>query len=173
MISSPDMSEHNKNLSQLAKDNEELDFSGLIEKVIELQDSLLQAQEKNILLAAQARELDRVARDADDLKAELSAQSLLLSDKSRENKHLHQELSRATSLLDVKLNESEELKSALADLGQQLRAREAERDRLAVMLNEAENAQKRAEAEKLVAQQQAQQEPPSIGWPFSGKSKKN
>ena len=151
-----------------AQDEEDIDLSGLIEKVIELQDSLLQSQEKNLVLSAQARELDQVARDADDLKAELSAQSLLLADKSRENKQLHQELSRVTSLLDVKLIELEELKSAVIDLGQQVRAREAERDRLAVMLNEAENAQRRAEAERLVAQQ----DQTAKGWPFSGKGKK-
>jgi hypothetical protein len=162
------MSQDSKNTSPATQDEEDIDLSGLIEKVIELQDSLLQSQEKNLVLSAQARELDQVARDAEDMKAELAAQSLLLADKSRENKHLHQELSRVTSLLDVKLIELEELKTAVIDLGQQMRAREAERDRLAVMLNEAENAQRRAEAEKLVAQQ----DQTAKGWPFSGKGKK-
>ena len=109
-----------------------------------------------------------VCSDAEDMKAELAAQSLLLADKSRENKHLHQELSRVTSLLDVKLVELGELKTAVVELGQQVRAREAERDRLAVMLNEAENGLRRAEAEKLVAQQ----DQTAKGWPFSGKGKK-
>ncbi len=117
----------------------------LMERVVELQDELLQSQEKNLLLSAQTRELERVARDAEDMKAELTAQGLLLADKSRENKHLHQELSRVTGVLDVKLNEVEELRAAVTDLGQQLKMRESERDLLAVMLNEAENAQRRAE----------------------------
>ena len=163
------MPQDNKSVSPpTAEDEEDIDLSGLIEKVIELQDLLLQSQEKNLVLSAQARELDQVARDAEDMKVELSAQSLLLADKSRENKQLHQELSRVTSLLDVKLTELEELKSAALDLGQQVRARESERDRLAVMLNELETAQRRAEADRLVAQQ----DQTAKGWPFSGKPKK-
>lgn len=117
----------------------------LMERVVELQEELLQSQEKNLLLSAQTRELERIARDSEDMKAELTAQTLLLTDKSRENKHLHQELSRVTGVLDVKLNEVEELRATVMDLQQQLKMRESERDLLAVMLNEAENAQRRAE----------------------------
>jgi len=121
----------------------ELDPTALMQRILDLQDQLLQSQEKNLLLSAQTRELERVARDADDLKGELTSQGLLLADKSKENKHLHQELSRVTALLDVKLNELEELRAAVSDLQQQLRMRESERDLLAVMLNEAENANRR------------------------------
>lgn len=123
------------------------DMNSLMERVIELQETLIQAQEKNLLASAQIRELERIARDVDDFKTELSAQGLLLADKSRENKHLHQELSRVTAVLDVKLQENEEFKAAVAELQHQLKTREQERDLLAVMLNEAENAQRRAEAE--------------------------
>jgi hypothetical protein len=160
------MSEDNKTPTPGTAE-EDLDLSALIEKVIDLQDSLVQSQEKNIVLSAQTRELEQVARDADDMKAELAAQSLLLADKSRENKHLHQELSRVTSLLDTKLIELEELRVLVIDLQQQVRAREAERDRLAVMLNEAEKAQRLAEEEALVARDQTANK----GW-FSGKGKK-
>jgi len=115
-----------------------------MQRILELQDQLLQSQEKNLVLQAQTRELERVARDAEDLRSELTAQGLLLTDKTRENKHLHQELSRVTGVLDLKLNEVEELRTVAADLQQQLKMRESERDLLAVMLNEAENAQRRA-----------------------------
>lgn len=140
----------------------------LMERVVELQDELLQSQEKNLLLSAQTRELERVARDAEDLKAELTAQGLLLTDKSRENKHLHQELSRVTGVLDVKLNEVEELRAAVVELQQQLKMRESERDLLAVMLNEAENAQRRAE-ETYINEKDQQQN--NAGWlrPFKPK----
>ncbi len=91
------MPQDNKSVSPPAvEDEEDIDLSGLIEKVIELQDLLLQSQEKNLVLSAQARELDQVARDAEDMKVELSAQSLLLADKSRENKQLHREKLNAT-----------------------------------------------------------------------------
>ena len=145
------------------------DQKSLMEKILELQDELIQAQEKNLVLAAQIRELERIARDTEDLKAELTAQGLLLADKARENKHMHQELSRVTSVLDVKLNEVEELRAVVADLQQQLKMRESERDLLAVMLNEAESAQRRAE-EEVVAQQQTTQV--NQGWLRSFKPKK-
>ena len=119
------------------------DVKSLLEKVLELQDLLMQAQEKNLLLSAQARELERTARDAEDLKAELSAQALVLADKTRENKTLHQEFSRISSLLDIKMQEVEEAKAAVADLEQQIKSKEQERDILLVMLNEMEGAQKR------------------------------
>ncbi|MBX9950856.1 MAG: hypothetical protein K2Y39_16920, partial [Candidatus Obscuribacterales bacterium] len=45
-----------------------------------------------------------------------------------------------------KLNETEELKAVVQDLQHQLKTREQERDLLAVMLNEAENNQRRLEA---------------------------
>ena len=137
-----------------------------MDRVLELQDELLQAQEKNLMLSAQTRELERVARDAEDLKAELTAQGLLLADKTRENKHMHQEMSRVTQVLDVKLNEVEELRAAVADLQQQLKMRESERDLLAVMLNEAESAQRRAEEE---TQQQINATQSNTGWlrPFN------
>src|SRR5271155_2445555 len=93
----------------------------LLEKVLELQDLLLQAQEKNLLLSAQARELERAARDSEDLKAELSAQNLISADKTRENKTLHQEFSRVSSLLDVKLQEIEEVTESLSALEQQVK----------------------------------------------------
>lgn len=139
-----------------------------MERCIELQEELLQAQEKNLLLSAQLRELERIARDSEDMKAELTAQTLLLTDKSRENKHLHQELSRVTGVLDVKLNEVEELRAAVQELQQQLKMRESERDLLAVMLNEAENAQRRAEETYINSQEQNQQ---GTGWlrPFKPK----
>lgn len=141
----------------------------LMERVVELQDELLQSQEKNLLLSAQTRELERIARDAEDMKAELTAQTLLLTDKSRENKHLHQELSRVTGVLDVKLNEVEELRGAVQELQQQLKMRESERDLLAVMLNEAENAQRRAE-ETYINEKDQQQN--NAGWLRSFKPKK-
>lgn len=118
--------------------------SGLEGKFLALQDKLLQAQEKNIVLLAQTRELEQVARDVEGLKAELTAQTLLLADKTRENKHLHQELSRVTGVLDAKLQEVEDLKATVSDLQHQLKTRESERDLLAVMLNEVENAKRKA-----------------------------
>jgi HAMP domain-containing protein len=145
-----------------------MDPNAIMQRVLELQDQLLQAQEKNLVLTAQTRELERIARDSDDLKSELTAQGLLLADKTRENKHLHQELSRVTGVLDLKLNEVEELRSAVAELQQQLKMRESERDLLAVMLNEAENAQRRA-AEDL--SNGAKDSQASTGWlrPFKQK----
>jgi len=116
------------------------DLNSLIEKLLELQDSLLQAQERNLTLTAQARELERIARDAEDIKAELANQGQLLTDKSRENKHLHQELSRMAGNLEAKVQELEDLKSVIGDLQHQLKNCQQERDRLAVMLTEAENA---------------------------------
>jgi len=116
------------------------DLNSLIEKLLELQDALLQAQERNIMLTAQARELERVARDAEDLKSELANQGQLLADKSRENKHLHQELSRMAGILESKMQESEDLKTVIGDVQHQLKTCQSERDLLAVMLTDAENA---------------------------------
>ncbi|MDR3612570.1 MAG: hypothetical protein P4L53_03335 [Candidatus Obscuribacterales bacterium] len=150
----------------------EWDVDSLLRRVVELQEQLLQAQEKSVVLSAQARELDRVARDADDLKAELTAQGLLLSDKSRENKHLHQELSRVTTVLDVKLNEVEELRAGYTEIQAQLKMREQERDLLALMLNEAENAAKRAEADAIAAMEQDARNKNAGAWPFGKNPKK-
>lgn len=126
-------------------DESSLDLQAVLTKVMELQEALLQAQEKNLLLSAQTRELERVARDVEDLKTELTNQSVLLTDKSRENKQLHQELAKVASLLESKLQESEDLRTTVADLQHQLRTRESERDLLAVMLNEAEQANRKPE----------------------------
>jgi PAS domain S-box-containing protein len=95
---------------------------------------------------------------SDSLKTKLTEQSLLLADKSRENKHLHQELSRVTAVLDVKLNEVEELRMEVLETQQQLRMRESERDLLAVLLNEAENAERKSQTDK------------AYGWPESVRS---
>src|SRR5437870_3212907 len=116
------------------------DLNSLIEKLLELQDMLLQAQEKNISLTAQARQLEKSARDAEDLKGEFGNQGQLLNDKSRENKYLHQELSRMSSVLDAKMQEVEDLKSVISDVQHQLKTCQSERDLLAVMLTEAEQA---------------------------------
>ena len=129
-----------------------LDVNTLTAKVLELQEALVQSQEKNLMLSAQLRELERMARDGDDLKSELLNQGLLLSDKSCENKQLHQELSRITGLLEQKLQEAEELRNSVVELGHQLKTREQERDLLAVMLNEAENAQRRQQAQETVTE---------------------
>jgi hypothetical protein len=144
------------------------DAGSLTLKLIELQEALVQSQEKNLMLSAQLRELERMSRDGEDLKSELANQGLLLTDKSRENKQLHQELGRITGLLEQKLQEVEELRASVIDLGHQLKTRESERDLLAVMLNEAENAQRRQQAEDTY--QQVSKDTP--GWlkAFKGKS---
>ncbi len=116
------------------------DLNSLIEKLLELQDALLQSQERNIMLTAQTRELERVARDAEDLKSELANQGQLLSDKSRENKHLHQELTRMAGLMETRMQEVEDLKTVIGDLQHQLKTCQSERDLLAVMLTDAEQA---------------------------------
>ncbi len=142
-------------------------------KLIELQEALVQSQEKNLMLSAQLRELERMSRDGEDLKSELINQSLLLTDKSRENKQLHQELGRITGLLEQKLQETEELRATVVELGHQLKTREAERDLLAVMLNEAENAQRRQQADDSYGQhQQPAAKGDTPGWlkAFKGKS---
>jgi chromosome segregation ATPase len=123
-----------------------MDIAGLTAKVMELQDALVQSQEKNLMLSAQLRELERMARDGEDLKSELVNQGLLLTDKSRENKQLHQELARITTVLEQKLQEVEELGGSVTELQHQFKNAQSERDLLAVMLNEAENAQRRQQA---------------------------
>lgn len=116
------------------------DLQQLIEKLLELQEALLQSQERNISLTAQARELERIARDHEDMKIDMENQAALLADKSRENKYLHQELSRMSGVLSAKLLEAEELKTQIADVVHQLKTCQSERDLLAIMLTEAENA---------------------------------
>lgn len=145
------------------------DVNTLLEKVAELQDTIVQAQERSLLLSAQTRELERIARDAEDLRVELTAQGLLLADKTKENKLLHQELSRVTTVLDLKLHEVEELKTALTDLQHQLKTRESERDLLAAMLSEAENAQRHISDSQ---EQPVVEEQHTAGWlrHFKGKS---
>ncbi len=137
------MAESNYNYN--TNDESSLDLQAVLTKVMELQEALLQAQEKNLLLSAQTRELERVARDVDDLKTELTNQSVLLQDKSRENKQLHVELAKVASLLESKLQEAEDLRVSVQDLQHQLRTRESERDLLAVMLNEAEQANRKTD----------------------------
>ncbi len=131
----------------------------LMEKVLVLQDLLLQAQEKNLLLSVQARELEHTARDTEDLKTELNTQGLILADKTRENKSLHQEFSRISNLLDTKVQEVEELKVVIMELQQQVKSKEQERDILTIMLNEMENAQKQTNLQehnlKITSQQEA------------------
>jgi hypothetical protein len=130
------------------------DLNSLLEKVLELQELLVASQESNLLLSAQTRELERVARDTDDLKSELTTQNLMLADKSRENKWLHQELTRVTTLLDTKLHENERLLATVTDTQHQLRTRESERDALAVKVNEYE-MMKRRQAQLLADEEAA------------------
>lgn len=122
------------------------DLQSLIEKLLELQDALLQSQERSITLTAQARELERIARDHEDMKSDLENQQALLADKSRENKYLHQELSRMSGVLSSKLLETEELKAQISDVQHQLKTCQSERDLLAIMLTEAENAARQSDA---------------------------
>jgi hypothetical protein len=127
------------------------DQETLLKQIVELQDSLLKAQEKNILMLAQVREFDRLARDAEDLKQELVNQNQLLLDKSRENKQLHQELSQASSLLESKLQEIETMKVAITDFQHQLKIAQSERDLLSSMLTEAENTQHNSKGKSKTA----------------------
>ncbi len=144
-----------------------MDATSLTAKVLELQEALVQSQEKNLMLSAQLRELERMARDGEDLKSELVNQGLLLTDKSRENKQLHQELTRITSVLEQKLQEVEELGASVIELQHQFKNAQAERDLLAVMLNEAENAQRRQAANDDVNNAQ------TPGWLRAFKGKNN
>ena len=154
------------------------DFNSLIEKLLELQDALLQAQERNLMLTTQARELERVNRDAEDLKAELSNQGTLLTDKSRENKHLHQELSRMAGMLETKMQELEDLKSLIMDIQHQLKTCQQERDLLSGMLIEAESAARQSRRAEVpgepTAYPQTSKEPQrEAGWLNRFKGKQN
>lgn len=111
-------------------------------KLYEMQDNLVQSQEKNISLSAQIRELERLNKDAEDIRIEHDNQAQLLADKTRENKYLHQELSRMSTVMNGRLQESEDLKAAIIDVQEQLKRCQSERDILAVMLTEAESAVK-------------------------------
>lgn len=124
------------------------DLNSLIEKLLEVQDALLQSQERNITLSAQIRELERIGRDAEDMKIDHDNQAQMLADKTRENKYLHQELSRLTSMLSARLQEADELKASIAELQHQLKSSQSDRDLLAIMLTEAE-AVARANGGKL------------------------
>ena len=128
--------EANKTINPLT--GRQWDLGSLIEKLLEVQDALLQSQERNITAAAQIRELERVVRDAEDMKIEHDNQAQLLADKTRENKYLHQELSRLSSMLGARLQESDELKATIAELQHQLKTSQSDRDLLAIMLTEAE-----------------------------------
>lgn len=116
------------------------DINSLVQKLIELQENLLQSQEKNITLSAQVRDLERQLHDFNELRTEHDNQNQLLADKSRENKYLHQELSRMSSLLSARAQETEELKASIGELQHQLKNSQTDRDLLAMMLTEAENA---------------------------------
>jgi len=122
------------------------DLQLLLKKLLELQDSLLQSQERNISLTAQARELERISRDHEDMKIDMENQAALLADKSRENKYLHQELSRMSGVLSSKLLEGEEMKTQISDVQHQLKTCQQERDLLAIMLTEAENSARQGNA---------------------------
>ncbi len=118
----------------------EWDLNSLVKKLVEIQEALLESQEKTIVLEIQIRELERVARDTEDFKLELSNQAQLLADKTRENKQLHQELSHNASQLNLRIQEIEELKALTTDIQHQLKTCQSERDLLAVMLTEAEQS---------------------------------
>lgn len=130
--------------SQSASTSGSTSIQQMVNKIVELQDKLVEAQEKNLVLSTQLREMEMASRDSDDLKAELSNQTSLLADKIRENKRLHQDLSRVSTALEAKLKDLEEIKLAVMDLQKDLKQREAERDLLAVMLTEKEKEGARA-----------------------------
>lgn len=151
--------------SQSASTSGSTSIQQMVSKIVELQDKLVEAQEKNLILSTQLRELEMAARDGEDLKSELSNQTALLADKIRENKRLHQDLSRVSSSLEAKLKDLEEIKLAVVDMQKDLKQREAERDLLAVMLTEKEKEGARAQA----AAQSPDQQKKDQGWlnPFA------
>ena len=144
----------------------------MVAKMVELQDKIVENQEKNIMLSTQLREMEMMARDADDLRTEVANQSALLTDKSRENKRLHEDLAKLGSLLEEKLGEVDELKSLVVDLQHQLKQRESERDLLAVMLTEKEQQQHHQGAASTSGTFEAAEKDKPLGWlnPF-GKGK--
>lgn len=156
------MQETNRGVNPLT--GRQWDLNSLIQKLLELQDALLESQEKNISLSAQIRDLERQVRDAEDLRIEHENQAQLLADKTRENKYLHQELSRMSSMLSVRLQDTEELRSTIIELQHQVKTSQSERDLLAIMLTEAE-----AQAKQTNRGDTISREKPS-NWPF-GKNK--
>ena len=123
---------------QKASDSGNQSIQAMVAKIVELQDKIVESQEKNIMLSTQLREMEMMARDAEDLRSEVANQSALLTDKSRENKRLHEDLAKMGALLEEKIGEAEELQTSVTDLQHQLKQRESERDLLAVMLTEKE-----------------------------------
>lgn len=156
------MQETNRGVNPLT--GRQWDLNSLIQKLLELQDALLESQEKNISLSAQIRDLERQVRDAEDLRIEHENQAQLLADKTRENKYLHQELSRMSSMLSVRLQDTEELRSTIIELQHQVKTSQSERDLLAIMLTEAE-----AQAKQTTRGDTVSKEKPG-NWPF-GKNK--
>lgn len=132
------MMEANKTINPLT--GRQWDINSLLEKLIELQESLLHSQEKTITMSAQIRDLERQVHDFDELRTEHDNQAQLLADKTRENKYLHQELSRMSSMISARIQESEELKASITEIQHQLKNSQTDRDLLAMMLTEAENA---------------------------------
>lgn len=137
------------------------DLNSLIQKLLELQDALLESQEKNISLSAQIRDLERQVRDAEDVRIEHDNQAQLLADKTRENKYLHQELSRMSTLLSVRMQDVDELRATIVELQHQIKTSNSERDLLAIMLTEAE-----AQAKNKMDLSGSSKDAKPTNWPF-------
>ena len=75
----------------------------MVDKIVDLQEKLVEAQEKNLVLSMQLREMEMIIRDGEDLQSELESQTALLADKSKENKQLHQDLARVSVALEEKI----------------------------------------------------------------------
>ncbi len=140
------------------------DLNSLIQKLLELQDALLESQEKNITLSAQIRDLERQVRDAEDLRVEHDNQAQMLADKTRENKYLHQELSRMSSMLSVRMQDVDDLRGSIVELQHQIKTSNSERDLLAIMLTEAE-AQAKSNSKIDVSGTSGKENKPT-NWPF-------
>ncbi len=69
--------------SQSASTSGSTSIQQMVNKIVELQDKLVEAQEKNLVLSTQLREMEMASRDSDDLKAELSNQTSIMADKIR------------------------------------------------------------------------------------------
>jgi predicted nuclease with TOPRIM domain len=155
------MMEANKGVNPLT--GRQWDLNSLIQKLLELQDALLESQEKNIMLIAQIRDLERQVRDIEDLRIEHDNQAQMLADKTRENKYLHQELSRMSSLLNVRMQDVDELRSTISELQHQIKNSNSERDLLAIMLTEAE-AQAKSNSKIEISGNSKDTKPNN--WPF-------
>jgi hypothetical protein len=153
--------EANKGVNPLT--GRQWDLNSLIQKLLELQDALLESQEKNITLSAQIRDLERQVRDAEDLRIEHDNQAQMLADKTRENKYLHQELSRMSSVLNVRMQDVDELRSTISELQHQIKTSNSERDLLAIMLTEAE-AQAKSNSKMEISG--SGKDTKSNNWPF-------